>query len=97
MSQQEFITIDIRQARVGLFVSLDLSWLDHPFLTSSFKIKDEKQLDLLKRLGLTTLRYNPERSDGQASNWPRQINRPLPMRPRYPPKNRPSSRPSRLA
>jgi putative nucleotidyltransferase with HDIG domain len=66
MSQQDFITIDIRQAKVGLFVTLDLSWLEHPFLTSSFKIKDEKQLDLLKRLGLTTLRYNPERSDGQA-------------------------------
>jgi len=66
MSQQEYITIDVRQARVGLFVTLDLSWLDHPFLTSSFRIKDEQQLDLLRRLGLTTLRYNPERSDGQA-------------------------------
>lgn len=66
MSQQNFVTIDIRQAKVGLFVTLDLSWLEHPFLTNSFKIKNEQQLDLLKRLGLTTLRYNPERSDGQA-------------------------------
>jgi hypothetical protein len=34
MAQQHFIPIDIRQARVGLFVTLDLSWLEYPLPTT---------------------------------------------------------------
>lgn len=60
---QEFISIDIDQVQIGLFVTLDIPWLEHPFLTSSFKIKNAKQLDQVRRLGLAKLRYDPARSD----------------------------------
>ncbi len=54
---------DIERLRPGVFVSLDLPWLDHPFLTNSFKIRNEKQLAALRALGLPRIRYDPDRSD----------------------------------
>jgi hypothetical protein len=35
--------IDIRQLRVGLYIHLDLGWMDHPFTFNNFKIRDEQQ------------------------------------------------------
>lgn len=63
MNQKEQrITID--QVRVGLFISLD-SWMDHPFLFSSFKIRNEKQIQVLRSLGLKEVLYSPDKSDTQ--------------------------------
>ena len=62
MSQPEQ-RIAIEQIRVGLYVRLD-DWLDHPFLFSSFKIRNEKQLKALRSLGLRELTYLPDKSDG---------------------------------
>lgn len=56
-----YITPD--QLCIGLFVHLDLSWMDHPFTFSSFKIKTEDQIDKIRRLGLKQVRYSPSRSD----------------------------------
>lgn len=61
----EFVSVDIDQLQVGMYVTLDLNWMEHQFLTNSFKIKNEKQLDQIRRLGLGTIRYNPARSDTQ--------------------------------
>lgn len=55
--------VDIEQLRVGMFVQLDLPWMDHPFLTSSFKIRSRKQLAALKQLGIREIRIDPDRSD----------------------------------
>lgn len=55
--------IDPDQLRVGLYVHLDLGWMDHPFTFNNFKIKNEKQLAEVKRLGLKRFRYDPLRSD----------------------------------
>ncbi|MBD9398854.1 HD-GYP domain-containing protein [Pseudomonas sp. PDM11] len=51
------------QLCVGLYVQLDLSWWEHSFAFSNFKIKDEGQLKQLRALGLKRLRYDPARSD----------------------------------
>lgn len=51
------------QLCVGLYVQLDLSWWEHSFAFSNFKIKDEGQLKQLRALGLKRLRYDPTRSD----------------------------------
>ncbi|NTV96976.1 MAG: DUF3391 domain-containing protein [Thiobacillus sp.] len=61
----EFVSVDIDQLQVGMYITLDLSWMEHQFLTNTFKIKNEKQLDQIRRLGLSTIRYNPARSDTQ--------------------------------
>jgi putative nucleotidyltransferase with HDIG domain len=37
--------------------------MKHPFLTSSFKIRNEKQLNTLRRLKLPSVRFDPDKSD----------------------------------
>jgi len=54
---------EIERLRPGVFISLDLHWLEHPFLTNSFKIRNAKQLAALKALGLSQIKYDPQRSD----------------------------------
>lgn len=49
--------------RPGVYVHLELRWLDHPFPFNSFKIRDQKQLDVLLSLGLREVIYIPEKSD----------------------------------
>lgn len=55
--------IDVSQLRIGLYVHLDLGWMDHPFTVSNFKLKDEDQIAKIKKTGLKKLRYDPTRSD----------------------------------
>ncbi|MFG0381018.1 HD-GYP domain-containing protein [Pseudomonas sp. zbq_18] len=57
------LSISPDQLCVGLYIHLDLSWWEHNFTFSQFKIKDEKQIQALRALGLKQLRYEPARSD----------------------------------
>lgn len=57
------VTIDINQLCVGLYVFLDIGWLEHSFPLSNFKIKNDKQILALKQLGLTHIRVSPRRSE----------------------------------
>lgn len=50
------------QLCVGLYVHLDLNWMEHPFPFSSFRIKNADQLATLQQLGLKRIRFAPERS-----------------------------------
>lgn len=51
------------QLCVGLYVHLDLTWVNHPFTFSSFKIKSSEQIATIQTLGLTRIRYSPAKSD----------------------------------
>ena len=55
--------IEIGRLRIGMFVELDLGWLAHPFPTGSFKISSEKQIEIIRTLGLTRVRFFPGKSD----------------------------------
>lgn len=55
--------IDVSQLTVGMFIHLDLGWMSHPFPLSSFKIASSDQLLILRRLGLTQVRWSPSKSD----------------------------------
>ena len=55
--------ISLEQLRPGLYIHLDLKWMDHPFAFSSFKIKNQQQIEMLRKLGLERIRYTPEKSD----------------------------------
>ena len=59
----EALYINADQLCVGLYVHLDRGWMEHSFTFSSFKIKDQKQLNSLLALGFPRLRYDPRRSD----------------------------------
>lgn len=66
--------ISPEQLCVGLYVHLDLSWWEHDFAFSHFRIKDDAQLRALRALGLKQVRYEPARSDCE----------PLPLKPAAP-------------
>ena len=80
MSQtEEFLDIDVAQIRVGLFITLDLHWMDHPFVTNTFKIKDEDQIKTIRRLGLKKIRYCPSKSSGKPLDPPKQASTSAPI------------------
>jgi HD-GYP domain-containing protein (c-di-GMP phosphodiesterase class II) len=54
--------IDVDQLRVGMFIHLDLSWMQHPFPVGSFRITHDAQIDKIRGLGLKQLRWSPEKS-----------------------------------
>lgn len=70
--------IQPEQLRIGLYVHLDLSWTQHPFTFSSFKIKSKEQIDTIQSLGLTRIRYSPEKSDAEplAAPTPEEVKPP---------------------
>lgn len=63
MEEKEKQYIYPDQLCVGLYIHLDLSWMQHPFALSSFKIKDEGQIKTLQGMGLERIRFDPMRSD----------------------------------
>jgi len=61
MEKSHYISPD--QLCIGLYVHIDLGWMDHPFTFNNFKIKDQAQISEIRKLNLTKLRYDPLRSD----------------------------------
>lgn len=51
------------QLEIGMYIHLDLGWLDHPFSLPSFKIRTEDQIDIIKKMKLDRVRYDPKQSD----------------------------------
>ncbi|EGF30377.1 metal dependent phosphohydrolase [Oxalobacteraceae bacterium IMCC9480] len=62
-AQDDKSYIGADQLRVGVYVCLDLGWLDHDFPLSSFKIKNADQIKAIGKLGLKKIRIDPSRSD----------------------------------
>jgi putative nucleotidyltransferase with HDIG domain len=58
-------TIAVEELRVGMFIHLDLKWWAHPFALSSFRLSSQDQINTIKRLGVSRVRWSPERSDPQ--------------------------------
>lgn len=58
----EIIEIPITALKIGHYVMLPFGWKDHPFLFSSFRIKDEKQLHIIRNLGLRLVKVNLKKS-----------------------------------
>ena len=81
MTDVSYLSLD--QLRVGLYVHLDMKWLDHSFAFSDFKIKSEDQLQEIRRMGLKRVRYSPELSDAHAlpSAHPEPAHEPEPVTP----------------
>ncbi len=51
------------QLNVGMFVELPLSWSQHPFIKSRFKIKDQDQIKKIQGCGLKQVTINTELGD----------------------------------
>lgn len=57
--------VDVRDLEVGMYIHLDLGWMSHPFPLSSFRLSAPEQISTLRSLGLTRVRWMPERSDAR--------------------------------
>lgn len=57
--------ISVDQLQPGIYIHLDLHWMDHPFGFNSFKIKSVDQIRTLRQLKVTTVRYDPDKSDAR--------------------------------
>ena len=68
MSDEQTLSID--QLQVGHYIHLDLKWFEHPFAFSHFKIKSPAQIETLRGLGLTGVRFNADLSDVKAAAPP---------------------------
>lgn len=55
--------VTVHQLQVGNFVRLPVAWKDHPFLFSSFHIKQAAQIELIKNLGIEYVIVDLERSE----------------------------------
>ncbi len=62
MESKGTVLIRPEQLTVGIYVLLDLGWMDHPFTFSQFKIKNEEQIAQIRALGLDRVRVDPARS-----------------------------------
>ncbi len=63
MTTETLHYIKPEQLHVGLYVHIDLGWMEHPFPFNNFKIKNESQIAEIRKLGLPQVRYDPLRSD----------------------------------
>ncbi|MGE4299273.1 MAG: HD-GYP domain-containing protein [Desulfovibrionaceae bacterium] len=73
--------IHVDQLCVGVYVRLDLQGKRNPFLRSSFKIKNEKQIEKIRKLGLTHVNCDLSKSDQlpiPAENLPGRSPAPIP-------------------
>lgn len=61
------IRIPLADLRIGHYVKLPLSWKQHPFLFSAFRIKDESQLAIILTLGLDEIVVDPSKSTVEIS------------------------------
>lgn len=68
------IAIHTSQVEIGLYIWLDMSWDDHPFLYNRFKISDAKQIATIRAIPIQgKLYYYPDKSSaapGTAPNVP---------------------------
>lgn len=63
MSESESQFIDISRLQIGMFIHLDLGWMDHPFPLNSFKLSSQDQLDVIQSLGVSQVRVSVSQSD----------------------------------
>lgn len=53
-----------------MYIQLDLGWMRHPFPSSSFRIASAAQIETVRSLGLTAVRYLPVKSDPELREPP---------------------------
>ena len=53
----------LSELRVGMFIHLEGGWLAHPFPLSSFKLGSSEQIATIRSLGVSRVRWSPDKSD----------------------------------
>lgn len=76
-----FSTIAVGDLRVGMYIHLEGGWLSHPFPLSSFRLATAEQIATLRGLGMSHVRWVPEKSDPVAppEHAPAPVAEPVPV------------------
>lgn len=61
MSKEKKIKLSVDQLKPGIYVDLELSWTQHPFLFKQFSISSANDIEVIRDLGLTEVTVFPER------------------------------------
>lgn len=76
-AESRFVPIAPSKLRLGMYVWLPCRWYQHPFPSSRFTLTHAQQLDIIRRLALRTVYYDPVWSDcGGAESLPSVSDRP---------------------
>lgn len=57
-----WLPLDPRLLRVGLYVRIDHSWMEHPFVRNTFTVSSPTEIVIIQKHRLTKLFYDPARS-----------------------------------
>jgi putative nucleotidyltransferase with HDIG domain len=57
------VKIPVDRLVPGLFIDLERSWMNHPFLFSKFKLQSAQEIAIIKELGITEVTVIPDLSD----------------------------------
>lgn len=68
------LMIEVHKLRIGMYVFLDLGWMEHPFPLNRFKIANAQQIEQIKGLGLKIVKVLTAHSDAAAL-----VEAPLPL------------------
>ncbi|MFT4608195.1 MAG: putative nucleotidyltransferase with HDIG domain [Urechidicola sp.] len=60
---EQQILVEIDDLMIGMYIDLGLSWYKHPFAFSRFKITNQKDLKVIRGLGLKQVTLFPDKSD----------------------------------
>jgi putative nucleotidyltransferase with HDIG domain len=62
-TKEQSLLLHSNELRVGMFVHIELGWMDHPFALNRFRIANAQQLADIQGLKLKQIRVVPSRSD----------------------------------
>lgn len=57
-----WLPLDPQLLRLGLYIKIDHSWMDHPFVRNTFTVSSPTEIAIIQKHRLTQLFYDPERS-----------------------------------
>ena len=57
-----WLPLNLIQLRVGLYIKIDHSWMDHPFVRNTFTVSSPTEIAIIQKHHLNKLFYDPDRS-----------------------------------
>jgi HD-GYP domain-containing protein (c-di-GMP phosphodiesterase class II) len=57
-----WLSLDPALLRIGLYIKIDHSWMEHPFVRNTFTVSSPTEIAIIRKHRLTKLQYDPEKS-----------------------------------
>ncbi|MBR7800690.1 HD-GYP domain-containing protein [Undibacterium fentianense] len=67
MTEAQTHFVQAADLKIGMYIYLDIGWMEHPFPVNNFEIRNQEQIQKIRSLGLQKIRFAPEKSHLSAS------------------------------